>query len=238
MTHRNTMIPGLLITLIMTFDAFGQTSSLGAKKRQENLNRPVQQLSREAPPQPSNKVYVKHSWISVPPLKPKTFSPGDLLTIIVREKRQWIAKTTLNAKKELDIASDLNAFIKLTGGGIGASAFRRGKPIIDYQLEMEQKGKGDAQRRDSLITRLTVKVIDVKPNGLLVFEGRAKIAHDDEVSVITLTGTCRKEDVTANNTILSTQIADKILTITNSGTLRNVTKRGWFMKILDMINPF
>ena len=82
---------------------------------------------------------------------------------------------------------------------------------------------------------MTGKIIDVKPNGLLVIEARAKVEHDEEISTITLTGTCRKEDVTADNTILSTQIADKHVAVKNEGALRAVSTRGWIPKLLDLI---
>lgn len=238
MNNRKYISTGLFFVLIFTLEVSAQQSSIGSKVRQENRNNRVKNLSREAPPQPGNAVYEKHSWISVRPPKPKTFAPGDLLTIIIRETRQWKANSDLKTKKEFDLTSDLSAFLKLTQGGVGASVFRRGVPRIDYKLEQELKGKGDALRRDTLTTRLTAKIIDVKPNGLLVFEGKASITHDDEVSIVTITGMCRKEDVTVDNTILSTQVANKVVTVDNQGALRKVSSRGWLLKILDYMSPF
>ncbi len=78
----------------------------------------------------------------------------------------------------------------------------------------------------------------MKPNGVLVLEARARIEHDDELSTITLTGICRKEDVTADNTVLSTQIANKHTVVENSGALRATSTRGWIPKLLDLLRPF
>jgi len=64
------------------------------------------------------------------------------------------------------------------------------------------------------------------------------LGNDDEISNITLTGVCRKEDVTADNTILSTQIANKNLVVTNKGALRSASTRGWIPKLIDLIKPF
>lgn len=219
-------------------EAAAQQSSIGSKIRHEQETRKIKNLTREVASQPSNAVYLKHSWISVPPPKPKTFSPGDLLTIIIRERRQWKADADLETKKKYDLTSEIAAFFKLTGGGVGASNFRRGLPKLDLAMDQKFKGEGDTSRQDSLTTRLTTKIIDVKPNGLLVFEGRAQITHDDEVSTITITGTCRKEDVTADNSVLSTQIADKNIIIDNKGALRSASSRGWIPKILDLLKPF
>ena len=226
----------LLIALMGSAMAYGQTASLGAQQRRTQVgNAPP--LPREAPPINRNVVYDRYSWTAVPPPKPKTFKVGDLITVIVRERRTYEADSALETKRRFNVQSELEAFIKLTQGGAGASVFQRGKPNIDYKLNQRLKTEGDAEREDALTMRLTGNIIDVKPNGVLVLEARARIRHDDEISVMTLSGTCRKEDVTADNTILSTQLADKTIVVNNTGALRAASSRGWLLKIFDSLNP-
>jgi flagellar L-ring protein precursor FlgH len=78
----------------------------------------------------------------------------------------------------------------------------------------------------------------VKPNGTLVLQGRKKITTDDEYQQFLITGIARAEDVTADNTVLSTQLADFNLRKTHKGAVRNATKKGLIPKLLDVINPF
>jgi len=217
--------------------AVAQTSSLGVRQRTVDAAKPVEKPLREAPLRPRNLVYEKYGWTAMTPTPPKAFRPGDLITIIVREQRKWEADSDLQTKKNYDVKSQLDAFIKPVEGGIGAAAFRRGKPNVDYTFNQQFKTEGDSSREDKLTTRLTARILDVKPNGQLVLQGRAKMTHDEEVSEITLTGTCRKEDVTADNTVLSTQIADKEVVVTNSGALRSAASRGWVTKLLDLLRP-
>ncbi len=219
--------------------ARAQTSSLGAQKRAADVGKPAEKPLREAPPRPRNLVYERFGWFSPTPPPPKKFRPGDLVTIIVREQRKWEADSDLQMKSRANVKSELNAFADATQGGIGAAAFRRGKPNIDYKWDQNTKNEGDSSREDKLTTRLTATIIDVKPNGLLVLEGRAKMTHDEEISEITMTGTCRKEDVTADNTVLSTQIADKAVVVSNAGALRKAASRGWVSRLLDLgLKPF
>lgn len=227
-----------LATALPTVDALGQTSSLGARKRTDMAGKPPPVVPREAPGRERNLTYERYSWISVRPVPPKTFKPGDLLTIIVRERRKYEAEADLEIKKQFDAKSELKAFVNLVGGGIGASAFRRGRPTIDYKYKGRVKNEGDTNREDRLTMRVTATIIDVKPNGLLVLEARKRIRHDEEISEITLTGTCRKEDVTPDNTVLSTQLADANVTINNQGALRAASSRGWIAKLLDLVKPF
>ena len=235
---RTSIAFGLLVCAMPDAPTYAQKSSIGAQRRQERREAPAPKPAREEQPHPRNAVYEQHSWITAPPRLPKSYRPGDLITIIIRERREWEAESDLNTKKKFDLSSEVEAFLKLTDGGVGAAQFRRGRPNIEYAFEQKLRSDADSSREDSLTTRLTAKIIDVKPNGLLVLEGRAQIIHDDESSGITITGTCRKEDVTADNTVLSTQIADKNVVITNEGALRAAASRGWIPWIIDLLRPF
>jgi len=219
-------------------DAGAQTSSLGARHRERRDDATAVHAPRESPAPKINPVYEGHSWISLTPPPPKAFRVHDLLTVIVRQQRKFEADADLSTEKQFDITSELDAFFKPTQGGLGSAAFRRGKPNINYKFDNELKAKGDTKREDVLTTRLTATIIDVKPNGTLIVEARGRIEHDDEHSNITLTGTCRKEDVTADNTILSTQIADLEIVVHNAGALRKASSRGWIPKLLDLLSPF
>jgi len=227
----------LTAAFALTDDLYAQTSSLGAKRRAVESQQTPPTKPREAPEIERNKVYSHYSWITAKPVPPKTFKVGDLLTIIVREQRQFKADAELETRRKFDLRSELNAFLKLVDGGVGAAEFRRGKPNIDYKLDTKLKSEGEAAREDRLIFRLSGKIIDVKPNGLLVIEAKGRVQFDAEISMIALTGTCRKEDVTADNTVLSTQVADKSIVVTNEGAVRAASRRGWIPKLLDFLRP-
>ncbi len=222
----------------LTAPTVAQTSSLGAQKRKAEAGKVIPKAPREAPHVERNPVYEEYAWIGERPRLPKTFRPNDLITIIVREQRKFEADADLETKKQFDINSELDAFFKPTTGGLGAATFHRGKPNVSYKYDHKTKNEGDTNREDKLTTRLTARIIDVKPNGQLVLEARGRVEHDDEISVITLTGVCRKEDVTADNTILSTLIAEKNVVVKNEGALRAASRRGWIPQLLDALRPF
>ena len=226
-----------LSQLVVFSTAVAQTSSLGARQRRQLALQPLHAVARENPRIARNVVYDRHAWTAAGPKKTKIFGIGDLITVIVREQRSFEAESDLETKKKVSLDAQINEFIRLVDGGIGPTGFGRGPLRIDATLQSRLKNEGDAERRDRLTMRLTAKIIDIKPNGVLVLEGRARIQHDAEVSVLTVTGSCRKEDVTADNTILSTQLADKGITVDNQGALRDVTKRGWLFRMMDFLKP-
>ncbi|MHC4994232.1 MAG: flagellar basal body L-ring protein FlgH, partial [Planctomycetota bacterium] len=111
-------------------------------------------------------------------------------------------------------------------------------PEVGVDFNREFNGEGEYERRDSMTTRLTGQIIDVKPNGLLVIEARTYIQNDDEIQDIKVTGTWRETDVAIDNTVLSTQGFDVRIQKTNEGELRKASKKGLFTKVLDTLFAF
>ena len=119
----------------------------------------------------------------------------------------------------------------MPSGGIGNTP-----PSIVADGSREFTGEGTVDRTDSFTARVTARVLDVKPNGTLVLEGRKQITTDDEYQRFLVTGICRAEDISADNTVLSTQLADFNLRKTHKGNVRNATKKS-SAEIIDVINP-
>jgi flagellar L-ring protein precursor FlgH len=111
-------------------------------------------------------------------------------------------------------------------------------PEIGTTGTRDFNGTGAVARTDTLTDRITAEVLDVKPNGTLVLQARQHIKTDDEEETMILSGNCRVEDVTTDNTVLSTQMFDKDVTKTSKGAVSDTMKRGWVPKLLDVINPF
>lgn len=180
------------------------------------------------------------SYFAVPEPEPRMIKKHDQITIIIREESEFSSEGTTETRKEGTIDASITEFIKLDlrdvalrGGGIGDNP-----PSVVAEGSREFTGEGTVDRSDSFTARVSARVIDVKPNGTLVLEGRKRITTDDEHQQFLITGTARAEDVTADNTILSTQLADFNLRKSHKGNVRNATRKGWAGKLLDVINPF
>lgn len=231
------MIRRLVVLLVLSWSAtaVAQSTSIGERARERAARDPVE--LRAVPPEKGNSVLEQRSLIGIKQPEPRKFKVNDYITIIVRQQTIYEADATANARRQADLRSELDAFIKFTGGGVGAANFRRGMPNIDYRGVFNQRNTGEADREDRLTTRITAKVIDVKPNGNLVFEAGSSLLHDEEEHSMTLTGGCRSIDVTPDNTILSTQVADLDIKVKTRGGVRRATQQGWIGKIYDFIRP-
>ena len=181
------------------------------------------------------------SFFAVPEPEPRFIRKHDLVTIIVREQSDFQSQGQTDVKKEAELRALFEQFIGLslaTNVPAGRNVVVNSAPEISLRGSREFKGDGSVRRSDSMTARVQAEVLDVRPNGNLVLVARKRIRTDDDVQEIVLTGTCRAEDVTLDNSVLSTQMHDLDVTKRHEGTVRNATQRGRLPKLVDWIDPF
>jgi flagellar L-ring protein FlgH len=158
-------------------------------------------------------------------------SAGDLLTILVVEQQTVKNKELTELKKSTDLSA------KLTDFDVLPNAFTT-LPSVAGESDRNFKGDAKYDKEGSFSTTLTAAVIDVQPNGNLVVEGRRTVIIDGERKTMRITGVVRRFDVTSNNTVRSTQVANASVAYEGEGTLTKTTNRGWLGELLDFIWPF
>lgn len=179
------------------------------------------------------------SLIAVPEPAPRKIRKHDLVTIIVREESAFSSEGKSDLKRQNTFDARLEEFIKLSlqnktlSGGNNTNM-----PSIKGSSQRDFKGEATVDRTDSLTLRVTAEVADVKPNNTLVLQARKTIKTDEEEQYILLSGVCRAEDVTADNSVLSTQLADVALQKSHKGAVRDTTERNFLDKLFSGLSLF
>jgi flagellar L-ring protein FlgH len=196
-------------------------------------------LKADRPDPKPNGVLLQMSPFAVSKPDPDKIKVNDLVTIIVRESKSATTNSKLESKKDWTLDSALTKWICFNATkGIVPAKFPDGTPAMALNWNNDYKGDGTYDRTDELTTRVTARVIDVKPNGVLVLEAKDEIRIDEEGYTITLVGECRSLDVTPQNTVLSTQISDRVINVQHSGAVRDASRRGWLQRSLDLLRTF
>jgi len=157
----------------------------------------------------------------------KAHAIGDILTVnIVEENRasnQVSSKTEKTTKSSIDSAP-----------GIGELAFI---PMLGADIKTKNSfdGKGDNIRNASLRARMSVTVINIKPNGDLIIQGSRTIGISKDKETIVLTGVVRQKDIAPNNTINSYQIADAEIHYTGKGNASTAARPGFLSRFLGWL---
>lgn len=99
-------------------------------------------------------------------------------------------------------------------------------------------GGGQINNSEKIAARIAVRIIDVLPNNTLVIEGTRKVSFSGETQDAVLRGIVRVEDVMANNTIYSYNIAEATIKYVSSGTITDNQKKGWFTRVWEKVTPF
>jgi len=178
------------------------------------------------------------SLIAVTPLPKRIFKVGDLVTVIVRQKSSYKHDSKSDLSRKVDMKAEIKDWIRMKGGRLIPANMPEGKPKLEFTMDRSFEGAGKKSRKDEVVTRITCRVINVLPNGCLVLEGKDNVKTDGEEQLLSLTGTCRNEDISADNTILSTQLLHCNFNRQSAGSVRDAGRRGWAYKIWDILRPF
>lgn len=151
----------------------------------------------------------------------KAYLPGDILTVIVLE--------TSNAQTSADLSS----------GKAIETALKASYNKKSYKVGLDLTGSGRANaktaRNGKIKAALTVRIKDIFPNTTYLIEGRQMITINGEQQTIILSGIVRQEDISAQNTILSTRLADAQITYAGNGSVSNAQRYNYAYKLLSFM---
>lgn len=151
---------------------------------------------------------------------------GDLVTILISESSlASFAASTSTSKK------DKNAITEI----LGPTLFKRLLPNLGTSADSQVDGKGSTTQTGRLVARMAAIVKQVLPNGNLVLEGVRQIKVNKDTQTFLLTGICRPDDVTSNNTVLSENLAEAEIRADGKGHISDRTRRGLITRILDWL---
>jgi flagellar L-ring protein precursor FlgH len=160
-------------------------------------------------------------------------SVGDILTIVVQESSSANKNNETKTEKQSSWTAAVSSFLFP-----GFLQYKGTTPAVNYNSDLKHDGSGAINNSETIVAQVAVKVIDVLPNKSLMIEGKRDTSFGGEHQTIILHGIVRAEDVTAANTVLSYNIADATISIIGNGSVTDSTKKGWFTRILDKVNPF
>lgn len=145
---------------------------------------------------------------------------GDTLVINLSERTQAAKKSSSSADRSQDIEVSVPriAGVPLKGAqGIGVQA----------NSENVFAGKGASSADNNFTGTITVTVIEVLPNGNLLVSGEKKVAINQGDEYIRFSGVVNPTQVTAANTVQSTQVADARIEYRATGYIDEAQIMGW-----------
>ncbi|QHJ01566.1 flagellar basal body L-ring protein FlgH [Xylophilus rhododendri] len=153
----------------------------------------------------------------------KAWRVGDLLTVQVYE--QSSASSSTDTSTERNNGLNLGIASVVSGRQRGGSIAQGGNFA----------GGGSTQRASKLLATLSVSVREVLPNGDLTVSGRQQLTVNQEHRMVDLTGRVRPQDISGDNVVLSTRLADARIDYLGEGDLSERQRRSWWRAALDWL---
>ncbi len=149
---------------------------------------------------------------------------GDVLTIVVDEQTAAQEQVSNVATGNRSMRPTLQAHMSTTDQGA----------TINTGILSDSRDTGEARRSGTLTSVLTVRVTSISPNGIAEIAGTKQVTVDGRAQDVGLTGFVRTEDVSPNNTVLSSRIGNAVITYKGK---KMAPRTGIVGKILGILWP-
>ncbi len=205
----------------------------------------VEHALQHPQPLPDNNgsLWVEHSSLQLF-TDSKAHQVGDLVTVLVIEKASATRKIATNKQKKSSRQTNLkSAFGALNGIN---NAFAKNKitrtlnPKLGVNMSDASKfaGSGGTNNSDTLTASVTAVVTKIYPNGNMEITGRHQVTINQQPQALVFSGIIRPLDIQANNTVLSSKVAQATISYGGGGELAGATHQGWLARTLNQIWPF
>lgn len=146
---------------------------------------------------------------------------GDSLVVVVYEAAEARNSAQNSSRKSTSVSGDISTDAMSQNAGIGYGG--------------NFTGQGEVRRSEQFVTQVSVTIREVLPNGDFLIEGGQNLLINGERTDITLKGRIRAIDVSRDNTIISTRIADAEINYDGSGFVSRSAKPGLINRIFNVL---
>jgi flagellar L-ring protein FlgH len=169
---------------------------------------------------------------------------NDLVTINIVETSSASKKADTNTSRNSSISAGIDTVMgnnlqyrwEDIIGSLGIAGALT--PKIGASANNAYAGTGSTTRAGTLVATITARVIEVLPNGNFMVESRKDITVNQEKQLLLLRGMIRPEDISSDNTILSSQVANAEMIYTGDGVVNDKQGQGWLVRLFDYAWPF
>lgn len=187
---------------------------------------PVYPVATEVPEQATGSLYnagLGETFLG----RGRNFKVGDVITVSLSETSQATRTQNNNLSRT---ATNTSLPIEMGGGLLNVSQLAGAKTV--------STGVGSADQYAKLTGSVVVSVVEVMANGNLVVRGEKQMALSEGSEIIQVAGVIRPEDVSPNNSVLSTRLANAQITYRGTGDMAAATRAGWGTSALLKLWPF
>ncbi len=151
----------------------------------------------------------------------KAMDIGDAVTILIVETTRASSSLQNNSSRKSQTGGSFQA------GGIDENA--------SIQFGGSYAGRGEVVRAEQFVAQISANVVELAPNGDFVIEGRQQMLINGEETTIAVRGRIRPQDISADNLVSSSRIADAQIDYDGKGFVSRSAKPGLLNRIFSFL---
>ncbi|MGE7991309.1 flagellar basal body L-ring protein FlgH [Pseudomonas sp. NPDC089554] len=169
----------------------------------------------------------------------KAFRVGDIITITLNER----TSASKNAGSQIRKDSEANIGLTSLFGAVPNTnnPFGSGDLSLNagYSGERNTQGASTASQGNTLTGSITVTIAEVLPNGVVAVRGEKWMTLNTGEELVRIAGLVRADDISTDNTVPSTRVADARITYSGTGSFADASQPGWLDRFfLSPLWPF
>lgn len=175
----------------------------------------------------------------------KDLQIGDILQVDISETLTKNSNTTKSLAKDTTSAMGGGVFAPATGVTNTAGTTARINKInnaigVGFNGTSSSSFSGTATAKDNeaFTTVVSVVISNIYQNGNYFIKGTKEILINDEKQQISISGIIRPYDISPENTVLSSQIANLKILYDKEGDSADTMKKPWGTRFLEKVWPF
>ncbi|MEO0828918.1 MAG: flagellar basal body L-ring protein FlgH, partial [Pseudomonadota bacterium] len=146
---------------------------------------------------------------------------GDIVTVVIFETASATNRVGTRSGKNTSLDGDLSA------GGIDET--------ISFNLGGAYRGMGETERSDRFAASMAAQIKEILPNGDFIIVGTQNLLINGEERDIEVRGQIRSVDISANNTIASSRLANAMINYDGEGFVTRSAKPGLLNRIFSFL---
>jgi len=166
---------------------------------------------------------------------PRASHVGDIITVdITIADSGQISNTTSRSRNNSDAANLTNFF----GLETQLPASMDPAKLVNMGSSTSNVGAGSVNRSESINLTLAALVTQLLPNGNMVISGHQQVKVNAEMRDLQISGVVRMEDITQDNTVNLSQIAEARISYGGQGQITDVQQPRYGSQLFDILMPF
>jgi flagellar L-ring protein precursor FlgH len=163
---------------------------------------------------------------------------GDIITVRVVETSRASRKASTKTQRSSSLEAGFENFFGLAESFVAKNPDLTASSLVKGGAGSKFSGDGVTSRESTMTAAISMRVVEVLPNGNLVIAGTRRVKVNNEDQVIVLSGVVRPADISPDNVVLSSYVADARIEYYGRGVLAEKQHPGWLARIVDLVWPF